>query len=416
MNTVFYKGRLYAGNAYGADNAGADPSPGPQLLVLDRAGGAWRQEHAFSEMLPNGSHRFFRLSALKAVTLTTDAQGRKLQQPVSRLLVGLTTLLKDESAIYSWDDENDAWVELHLPANTVRAIGFYNDPTSGTDLVFAGGGTPNASGAIFSGAYDPTAPGEIRWKQEPADFENRVMSFEKCNGHLYFSAKPSVYERQDGPNATWKKIYTYPQFDDTFASGIRGLTCIPKQDGDGEALLGVIEGGNNPAPGPGEVLRIDPQTGTAVVEADIRGALTKLWHTELTWVIGAQNDIPTLRDPLSGEPFQIIGLSVQCHLGPCPDDGGADRSAWYVTRDSQARYALHEVRALGTTVLDGVRGIALSRFPAEAGKVVYMGGHDVYPPAHCYMGNPTGCRVDHNTAWIYRAGVRSVLAGGVPLD
>lgn len=49
INLVAFQEKLYAGTGYWED---PDSRSGPQIMVLDSAGGRWRQEYAFSEKLP----------------------------------------------------------------------------------------------------------------------------------------------------------------------------------------------------------------------------------------------------------------------------------------------------------------------------------------------------------------------------
>jgi hypothetical protein len=398
MNMVAYKGRLYAGNGYGLDIPGSDPRPGPQLLVLDSAGGQWQQQQAFSEKLPNGSLRFNRLTALKAVTFTTDGQGRRLPEPVSRLLVGLTGSSEGNGAVFSWDDETNTWTKMDVGKQTVRALAFYQDPVTGVDRVFAGSDTPKANGAIFSGVYDVSAPGQIRWNAQPefTDFTHRVMAFVECNGRLYFAAKPSVYQRDNGPTPKWTTVYSYPENSiPVVSSGLRGLTCIPNPDGPGEVILTAMEG-------VGQVLRINPTTGQAITEFRIERMLRKLWNGSGFYMVAAYNDMPLLRDPTSNELLYLIGLGVCPTLHQCTLQG-MENSAWYLTRDSQAHYSLFEVKPLSQKPLVAVRTIIESPFSEEAGKTLYLGGYD------------SDHKRSHNAAWIYRVGLHTALERGSQL-
>jgi hypothetical protein len=230
-----------------------------------------------------------------------------LPKPVSRFLVGLTGSSEDNGAVFSWDDATNTWTEMNVGKRTVRALAFYKDPVTGVDRVFAGSGNPHANGAIFSGVYDMSAPGQIRWNTQPefTDFTHRVLAFVECNRRLYFAAHPSVYQRDDGPTPKWTMFYSYPGFIAKGSSGLRGLTCIPNPDGPGEVILAAMEG-------PGEVLRINPTTGQAITEFQIRRWLRKLWNVPPFYMAAAYNDMPLLRDPTSNERFHLMGLSIQC--------------------------------------------------------------------------------------------------------
>ena len=70
---------------------------------------------------------------------------------------------------------------------TIRAIGTHKDRITGVDHVFVA-----ILGIIYSGVYDSTAPGQIRWESKPEllNFDDRLMSFGECNGELYAAIKP----------------------------------------------------------------------------------------------------------------------------------------------------------------------------------------------------------------------------------
>jgi len=65
---------------------------------------------------------------------------------------------------------------------------------------------------LFSGTYDPDAPGQIRWDARPEldGYTRRPMAFAECNGRLYTTIKPDMYRRIDGPSPRWEKVYTIP--------------------------------------------------------------------------------------------------------------------------------------------------------------------------------------------------------------
>jgi hypothetical protein len=118
----------------------------------------------------------------------------------------------------------------------VRSFGRHRDRVTGIDRVFAG---QDARG-VFSGTYDPTIPGRIRWSAVPElDLSSvssagisgrngylRVSSFAECNGQLYTTVGQHIYERIDGAEPHWRLVYTnsYPGHSET---GLRGMTAIP---------------------------------------------------------------------------------------------------------------------------------------------------------------------------------------------
>src|SRR5205807_8254990 len=127
--------------------------------------------------------------------------GRRLWRPVSMLLAAIWDL-RGISQVFSRSDATGAWTAMNLAApktsttglQQVRAMGFHRDRNAGADMVFAG----QSPYGIFSGVYNKTAPGRIRWSARPElDLSRvstafpglrgrlRVTSFTECNGVLY---------------------------------------------------------------------------------------------------------------------------------------------------------------------------------------------------------------------------------------
>jgi hypothetical protein len=408
MNLVAYKGKVYAGTGFWEDVPGEGQSPGPQVLVLDSPGASWREDQVFSERLPNGKPRFLRVTALGAFTFTSDGQGRPLREPVTMLVAGLGGAGPGRGAVFNRDDDTGKWTELNSGASTFRALGFYRDPVTKVDRIFAGGGSAT-SGLVLSGVYDPSAPGRIRWDKNPefAGFGYRVMAFAECNTRLYFAARSEVYERTvNGPSPKWNKVYSH-QLQPAFSEGLRGLTTIPNPEGPGGAMLAALEGV------PGLILRINPAGGFSTkVELNIDQFLRDLWGSlPHPYVIAAYNDMPAVRDPETNQMLHVLGMQAHC---PLP---GKTNSAWYLVRDSNGRYSLHEVppvdsrppkylslvgnRTLGAAPnLVAVRAIVVSPFLEDARRVLYLGGYDA------------DGRDAHNTAWLYRVGLNTALFEG----
>jgi hypothetical protein len=394
MNLVAYKGQLYAGNGYWKDTpAGDDPSPGPQIIVLDSPEGSWTLDHSFLDTLPDGRLRFTRTASLKAVTFSTDGSGSLLPKPVSMLVAGFDGF---PGAVFSRNDDSGQWTELTIPADagfeTFRALGFYHDPITRTDLLFAGGGRTIGQctqlgdppcGLIYSGVYDSSAPGRIRWTNTPEFTESdfRVMAFAECNGYLYFIAGKNLYRRVvNGGSPEWALAKSFSQLVTPSGSeGLRGLTTI--RGGSGEVLLAGVEGV------PGYVIRIDPRNNySTTVELNIGQYLRKRWGSlDHPYVIPAYDDVPSIRDPATGSMLYLIGLEAQNPVR------SKRNSAWYLIRDSYAHYYLHEI----PSVVPGQRLVAVrtmieSPFPQPGALQLYAGGPDAGFLAH-----------PHNTAWVY---------------
>jgi len=388
-------------------------------LVLDSPRGRWRQERVFNERLPHGALRFKRVTTLRVITFTTDGRGESLPQPRSMLVAGVESY--EMGALFARNDSTGEWRDMDLGLKSLRSVALYKDPVTGVDRVFAGGGGhedshEGPSGAVFSGVYDRS--GEIRWDKRPeiSGFKNRVMAFVECNSRLYFAAGTELYERiGNGRSAEWDRVYSSRRALATPRnSGLRGLTSIPNPAGSGEVILAALEGV------PGLILRIDPGKGHgAQIELSIADFLSKQWGAiRNRYVIAAYNDMPSVENPEDHQLVNVMGLQTHC---PVP---GKEHSAWYLVRDREASYSLHEIRPLpllpepgrssprylsriedgthaataGTPNLVGMRAIVVSPFPDDAGQALYLGGYDAdFRPAH-------------DTAWLYRVGLGTALS------
>jgi hypothetical protein len=419
MNLAAFEGKLYAGIGYWMDrpqlfpaqfgglgagaspNSGStDPQSGAQILVLDSKSSQWRQEYNFSDRDYSGLFRYHRLSTLEIIQFHRfDGAGNVLGPLAEMLVVGLDS---PGGAVFTQRSPGN-WEDTRLPTQIpIRSLAVHYDAADRTEKVYAasgGGQERNLERTIYSGVYDPSAPGRIRWNSTPdlAGLQNRVMSMVECDGFLFASAKPSIFRHNDAKKS-WEAVYSFPisdSFDQSmYASGFRGLTCINGPDGK-KALLSGFEGTD------GKVLRIDPQTETAVVELDARQFLTQQWGSPPPRhdIIVGYNDIPVVKSGPS--EIRVFGLLAD---SPNPNEANA---AWFLSRiaGNPPRYELHEVtpparwpNSRSDAALWSVRTIAVSPFPEDQGQVLYLGGYDGH------------FKPDHNTAWLYRVGVDTALA------
>ena len=85
---------------------------------------------------------------------------------------------------------------------------------------------------------------------------------------LYASYYDAIEVRTDGPNPSWKIIYTYPgSYTDSAASGFRGLTCVADPTGPGYHLIGSLEG-------PGDIYTISLDGTQASLELNLQNFLS----------------------------------------------------------------------------------------------------------------------------------------------
>ena len=406
-------GKLYAGNGYWEDRPGPEGIQGAQILVLDGPLAQWRVDHAFDERLPNGRPRNQAVSALSEVTFATDASGKPLSKPAS-FLIASTWDLTGSSRIFVRDDDTGSWSATTLvqdrPARDflpqVRSFGFHRDAVTGTDYAFAGHGPRG----IFSGSYDATAAGHIRWSQTPElDTAHipldafpglagrlRIAGFAECSGRLYAAVGQQIYERIDGKDPRWRAIYTnpHPYHSET---GLRGLTAVSGRDGC--YLLAAVEGDHS------RIVRIDPADGTETTDLDLGSFLDEAWHTHVSYVIAAYNDMTTLHDPRQGD-LLLLGLEVFIpHRSTLPADhravdvgyGRLDAGGWYLVRHADRHYELRQIRLAardGDRPLVATRSIRVSPFPDDA--TVYMGGYDANKA-------PV-----HDSGWIVRGALETI--------
>jgi len=410
-NLTGHRGALYAGNGYWMDRPGGEGRQPAQLLRLDEPAGRWRVERNFDETLADGRNRHLAVSAVVGATLATGADGRPLPQPASLLLVG-TWDLGGLSEIFVRDDGTGAWAASSLPVRRVtsgiqqvRSLAVHRDRQTGADLVFAG----NDRFGVFSGAYDASANGRIRWSTAPElDVPGlstpafaglslpRVASFAECNGVLHATVGQQIYRRVDGAAPRWQLLYTNPR-PGRSETGLRGLTTIAAPSGRGQVLLAAVEGTA------ARILRIDPANGAETAELDVQAFLGEAWRTTAGYAIAAYNDMTVLADG-PGEPKVLMGIETFLPASAALPAGhqrvdGLEGGGWYLVRLGEARYALRRIGSSHPVTgrpLVATRTIAPSPF-AGAPELVYFGGFDANK------------RPAHDTAWILRTDRRKAL-------
>jgi len=404
-----HEGRLYAGNGYWQDRAGAEGPQGAQILVLDAAGGRWRVDHAFEERLPNGRWRDLAVGALTEAVFATDGAGRTLPRTIS-LLLASTWDLTGAARVFTRDDATGTWVAVTLAQDRpapdflpqIRSFGTHRDRITYVDQVFAG----ETQRGIFAGRYDPAAPGRISWAAAPeldastvsTAFSRlagrlRVSSFAEANGRLYAAVGQQVYERIDGPAPRWRLVYTNPHPGHS-ETGLRGLTAIPGATGADE-LLAAVEG--NVA----RLVRIDTTTGGEVTELDLGDFLVRSWGMRVGYTIAGYNDMTRAGKALLLGLMAFIPQSTPIPAGHSVVDvgyGQAESGAWYLVRWPDGQYDLHRVVAAFAQPLVAIRTIRVSPFSGE-GETIYFAGYDANKaPAH-------------NTAWVARTTLAAALGG-----
>jgi len=409
-------GKLYAGNGYWMDGPGPEGFQGAQILVLDAPNARWRVDHTFDERMASGRPRHLAVSALREVRFTTGWQGARLPKPVSLLLATFWDLT-GAARVFSRDDATGLWSPVTLAKDPtsprflpqIRSLGAHRDGVTGIDLVFAG----QDPRGIFSGSYDASLPGRVRWRSTPelsladvptsglsgANAKLRVTSFAECNGRLYVAIGQHVYERLDGPEPNWRLVYTNPH-PGRSETGLRGLTPIPSPSGGGEVLLAAVEGTA------ARIVRVDPRDGSEATDLDLMDFLGRTWGMRVSYVIAAYNDMTRLET--SGEHDLLIGLEAfvprdtpiaSGHNVVDVGYGRLESGGWYLVRHADGRYELHQIPADGQALV-AIRSIRASPFAGDR-DAVYFAGYDANKaPAH-------------NTSWIFRS-TKATAFGALP--
>ena len=403
MRLLGHQGRLFAGTdgwmdiPYGARPASQPARTGPQVLVKDSASAPWRVDVSFPQAI--------RMEAIVSATMVTDAAGRKLVPPVNILVASPSA---PNTAAWTRDEATGKWARSMVAEGVrggLRSFGTHVDKVTGIQYLFAGASAvaPGSSfGSIFRAAYDPAAPGKLRWDKEPElSGTGRVMALAEADGVLYAacgikSEDPNsggLFRRQDGQTARWELLWRWPhrlrdRGDETTI--LRGLTAIPDPGGGRhQVLLGTCDY-------PGVVYRIDPgRDGAVTTELDIRAYFAKAFGVaELRGpCLSAYNNFLPATDPDSGDEVLLLGVWINHPDGKQSDNGA---SAWYLVRHADGTYGHGRVfdpqhaRPNPPRGLLATRTIEVSPFPEDKGRVLYFGGFDCADIE------------SHNTAWIYR--------------
>jgi hypothetical protein len=229
------------------------------------------------------------------------------------------------------------------------------------------------------------------------------MALAEVNGKLYAAAGSALLERSSSATGVrWRVVYRIPHALRPNNSGIRGLTVVPHPTGRGQVLQFATEGVG------AELLTYNPATGVTTTDLHLTRFLTRqLGRLGASgYVIAAYNEMPSLRDPVTGEMVQLIGLQVHVPSRP--------QSAWYLVRRPGNRFAVHEIPALPSREKLGIsaptpvnRGLvavrAFARSPWDSS--IFAGGHD---------GN--WLRPQRNTAWMYHAPAARALGSTARLE
>jgi hypothetical protein len=413
LHLVPHKGRLYAAVGLWEDprnplyGGSAADGKWAQILRLDAPRGGWQVDLEMPHHL--------RAELLFSVTFRFDANGRALPEPQT-LLFAAAFLGNGDGGIslFTRDDATGTWAHSQIMPgptgkrgedNSTRAMRVHRDGVTGAERLFVSAGVHG----VFSGVYDPAAPGKVRWDRKPeiGPLPVRPLAIVEANGELFFSADKAIYRRVDGAAPRWEVV------DDLGAlasgktvspvGGIRGLTPIDNPSG-GQSLLFIWE--------PDErsrscVMRLDrAPSGFARTQEICLAQLVSayLGGTPVPFVLAGYNNFLPVSD--QGRTRHLVGLEAwvagtrwRTVQGKDPR-GAYYAGALYAIREGAGSYRLAEVNGRidgSRPALESTRAYALSPFAADVGQAIYIGGFDC---------NFARCS---DTAWIFRADLATVL-------
>lgn len=418
LHLVGHQGKIYAAAGYWMDNrniwyGGIEPNTGwAQILRLDQPGGPWEVD---LEMGPF----HLRPEILKSITFHTDERGKTLPEPVNLLFAAAFSVQEGGTEIHWFirDDKTGQWEKNRViprftgesgENNSVRCVKVYRDKVTGIERIFI---TLGVLG-IYSGVYDPEAPGKIRWEDqsESGRVKIRPLAIIEANGALLFSAGSSIYRRNDGQSPTYTVVHDVSDlFPGKVASpvgGIRGLTAIPNPKGPGDSLLFVLgESGRSR----GCIYRLDPDGNggySRTQETCLNNLMTEYLNgNPVYYILAGYNDMLPVVDPLTQEAVHLIGFEAFIGGQKFPitqrgENGGYYTGALYAIRDKKGQYRMKEVNVPVTVSkpeLVAPRAYVLSPFAGDQQKVIYFGGYD------CNFVKSA------NTAWVFKTSLENAL-------
>jgi poly(A) polymerase len=411
LHIVSHGGKLYAAAGYWMDRnniwyGGTNPNKGwGQILRLDAPYGKWQVD---LDMGP----QHLRPEILKEITFTTDGSGATLDKPVSLLVASAYSGIISKVVVHSYtrNDSTGGWEEADIFSGptpggenySVRGIHVHKDSVTGIDRVFVTIGTHG----IFSGVYDPDAPGDIRWGTQPevGPLLIRPLAVVEANGALLFSSGKYIYRRNDGATPTYTIVHDMSDLQPDVVSavgGIRGLTAIPNPNGFGDSLIFVWSPNGKSQ---GHIYRLDPDgsDGFTRHEEAVLGELigSYLPGSNPVYVLAAYNNFLSVTDPSSGAIKQLVGFEAVIGGGH-PTWGNFYKGAMYAIRDEGQDYTLTEVNGPSNAQkppLVAARSFALSPFEyCGDEKVIFFGGHDA------------NSRQSDDMAWIFSTPLENAL-------
>jgi len=411
LNIVAHKGKLFSGASTLAD--GGFGNHQSYIFRKDSPTSPWVLDATF----PRGT---LRVDALASVTFINDALGHPIlggHGPITLLMASTNKGGSDllPVRVFVRNDDTGTWTETHASTQTnntydARQILGYRDSVTKADMVFVAAG--DAPMGIYSGTYDATKPGGIRWNIGPEIAANSNTGSQKwfgmdiANGQLFASNRSGVFKRNDGPNPTWTKVSSNET--SGFNPELRGLTGVPSIEWPEPEML-IFSWKNSiwrmrAAPPYTQVKEIDLG---ATVEAFF-GLSNKLVEAAFNTILKYGLSYPIAFSFDFGDPSVPKYTDVGDPYNPGDVTGKRILSsrAFYIERDVKGTYSSPK-EIVDPSDPDKVtilaRDMAASPFSGEL-NVVYAAGMHAIPAS----GNPT-----KGTAWVYK-GTDNALGDTIP--
>lgn len=376
MQIVAHKGKLYAGNSQWQEFDTINNPRSCEILRLDTPNAQWQVDQDFTT-------NNLRIGAMKSFVFNSNYLGQAIVPDTL-----LITIPNDNTGKVTYCVRNDVtnnWTlnTLATLGNDIncRALGFHKDVVNNVCYLFAG----LMDYGIFSGRYNPAAPGKIQWKLTPEFVtppNERVMGFTVCNNILYAATSDGgighIYKRTDGTVATWTLIKTTTGGSN--GEDLRGLSSIPNPNGTGAVLW---YSWNKKAS------RLDPNNNyTETVEYAYTDTLTNQLGIQVQYILAAYNDnIPVFNPTNSNEDVRLIGFEIKYNAAALANDPRPNWNGWatdgqYYERHQNGsnisyvrRYIVNNTPLVKDSLI-ATRTICVSPFVSDSNKVLYAGGMD----------------------------------------
>ncbi len=404
MNLVAHKGKLYLGASTGSEPIRFS-GRSSYVYRKDSAASAWMLDSTFESSTE-------RIGAMESVTFANGAGGSPIPGgPVTMLVAATNQNLTDPGKpvqARTRDDATGRWtsapVSIHTSAiSQVREIGAHRDAVTGADLVFLAA-SPAPLG-IYSGVYDATATGRIRWNpipEVPASSDRdkeKWFGMDEANGSLYASNNTAIYRRVDGTAPRWEQVADAADTGSDAARNpeFRGLTAVPNpkaMTGWPEAEMLVFSYGNG-------LWRMRAGGSHAIVlEFDLAKSLESRLKAPVPLAEAAFNRLNPVRRP-DGTLRWPIGFQFYN-----PGIPGIDPSAMLLLRNERGAYSMDQITLPQSPArpLILARDIVPSPFPGEDGYLYATGYNASAAPDSGFRGR----------AWVARGKPRPASASGAP--